>query len=104
MQTMGSIGDAGDAFTAVDVCGTSNNPTDPLLTRGGREWMPAWASGCGKKKTQKSPRVEREREVVEMNMHNKWTAKAPETVEVRTSVSRGEKRSKIYACSAEKTG
>lgn len=43
------------------------------------------------KKPQKSPRVEREREVVEMNMHNKWTVKAPETVEVRTSVSCGEK-------------
>lgn len=75
MQTTGSIGDAGDAFTAVDVCGTSNNPTDPLLTRGGREWMPAWASGCGKKTPQKSPRVEREREVVEKNMHNKRTVK-----------------------------
>lgn len=42
------------------------------------------------KKPQKSPRVEREREVVQMNMHNKWTVKAPETVEVRTSVSCGE--------------
>lgn len=54
--------------------------------------MPAWAPGGGKrkKKPQKSPRVEREHEVVEMNIHNKWTAKAPETAEVRAGASCGE--------------